>query len=50
MASTVSSCKTVRIGEVITMVTSTTTSVTTEDAHWGIAWEIIWRRVSISLV
>ena len=50
MTSTVSSCRTVKIGEVISMVTSTTTSVTTEDAHWGIDWEIICRRVSMSLV
>ena len=50
MTSTVSSCKTVRMGEVISMVTSTTTSVTTLDAHWGMDWEIICRRVSMSLV
>ena len=38
------------MGEVMIIVMSTTTRVTTEEAHWGMAWEIICRRVSMSLV
>ena len=40
----------VRIQEVRSMVTNTTTRVTTLETAWGRDWEIICRRVSMSLV
>ena len=40
----------VKIHEVVSMVANTTTRVTMELAVWGMDWEIIWRRVSMSLV
>ena len=40
----------VRMGEVISIITNTVTRVATEEIHWGMDWEIICRRVSISPV
>ena len=41
MADTVRSRTAVRMGEVTSMAMNTTTSVATEEIHWGIDWEII---------
>ena len=50
MAEQVSSMTPVRMGEVMIMVTISTTRVAMEEMHWGMDMEIIWRRVSMSLV
>ena len=50
MQVTVTRITQVRIQEALTIAIKSTTSVTTEEIHWGRVWEIICRRVSISLV
>ena len=50
MPVTVKSITMVSTHEVCSIPTKTTTMVTMEDAHWGMDWEIICRRVSMSLV
>ena len=50
MPVTVKSITMVSSQEVCSIPTKTTTMVTREDAHWGMDWEIICRRVSMSLV
>ena len=50
MRPTVKHMTTVKIQEVSIRFHSTTTSVTAEDTHCGMDWEITCRSVSISLV
>ena len=47
---TVNSMTPVSRGEVMIMATISTTRVAMEEMHWGMDMEIIWRRVSMSLV